>query len=69
MEKVKISLVDNNYTTVFDTELQLDAAQASKLNTLLNHVQDGLYSRHEHKLAFSGQGTAMNLTVTGCDKC
>lgn len=69
MERVKIALVDNNYTTVFDTEIQLDAAEVSKLNTLLNHVQDGLYSRHEHQISFTGQSTSMALTVTGCDRC
>ena len=70
MERVKITLVDNNYTQVFDTDIYMDAADLTKLNSLLCSVQDGLYSDHEQHLSITGPlNTAMNLTVTGCESC
>lgn len=68
MERVKITLVDNNYTPVFDTDLYLDSEDITRLNSLLSFVQQGLYADHEHHLSISGpKNTAMNLTVTGVD--
>ncbi len=70
MERIKITLVDNNYTPVFDTDIFLDTADISRLNSLLCCVQDGLYSDHEHHLSITGpMKTAMDLTVTGCERC
>jgi hypothetical protein len=70
MERVKITLVDNNYTQVFDTDIYMDAADLTKLNSLLCCVQDGLYADHEQRLAITGPlNTAMELTVTGCEHC
>jgi hypothetical protein len=66
MERVKITLTDNNYTRVFDTDIYIDAADVEKFNSLLGHMRDGLRVDHEHHLSFTGPlKNAMHLTVTG----
>ncbi len=70
MERIKITLIDNNYTQVFDTEISMDAADISKLSSLLCTMQEGLYSDHEHHLSITGPiKNSMHLTVTGCENC
>ena len=36
MERVKITLVDNNYTPVFDTDLYLDSADGAACSATSN---------------------------------
>jgi hypothetical protein len=65
MERVKITLMDNNYTQVLDTHVYIDAADLDQFNSLLGFMRDGLRVQHEHYLSFSGPlKSSMSLTVT-----
>ncbi|MBF0225668.1 MAG: hypothetical protein HQK76_09465 [Desulfobacterales bacterium] len=68
MEKIHITLTDNNYTVKEKTDIILDKSEGTHFKNLIKGIQDGLYAEKAAYLSIEGLiGKAIKLTITECE--
>ncbi len=65
MEKVKITLFDNNFTSLNKAEIEFNPETITKLKKLMHEIGDGLLTEHATHLCIEGiNNTPIELTIT-----